>query len=164
MQVERVAKLYSEILSELGEDCTREGLIDTPVRCAKAMIQLVAEKPKTPSVKLFNCDADQTVVVSGIKFSSLCEHHILPFTMNARIEYVTNGKMLGLSKFARICKFCAHGLNTQEEITKKIFDMISSLTESNEVCVSIVGRHSCMNSRGVCSNARTKTILKTNKG
>ncbi|KZZ45893.1 MAG: GTP cyclohydrolase I FolE [Saccharospirillaceae bacterium] len=144
---------YRQILSELGEDVNREGLLDTPKRAAKAMQYLTSgyttSLEEVVNGAVFTSDNDEMVVVEGIEFYSMCEHHMLPFLGKAHIGYLPNGKVLGLSKFARIVDVFARRFQIQENMTKQIADAVTEVTGCRGVGVIIEAKHMCMMMRGV---------------
>ncbi len=144
---------YSQILSILGEDVKREGLTDTPARAAKAMQFLTDGYEKTledvTNGAIFEADTDEMVIVQDIEYYSLCEHHVLPFIGRCHIAYLPNGKVLGLSKFARIVDMFARRLQIQEGLTKQIADAVQEVTGASGVGVILEGKHMCMMMRGV---------------
>lgn len=144
---------YREIITGLGEDPEREGLIDTPKRAAKAMQFLTSgyqtSLDEVINGAIFSSDNDEMVVVQGIEFYSLCEHHMLPFIGRCHIGYIPNGKVLGLSKFARIIDLYARRLQIQENMTKQIADTIQEVTDCKGVGVIVEAQHMCMMMRGV---------------
>ncbi|WP_430462096.1 GTP cyclohydrolase I FolE [Thalassolituus sp. LLYu03] len=158
--------LYQKVLSELGEDVNREGLLDTPKRAAKAMKFLTSGyETKLEDVinnAVFTSDNDEMVVVQGIEFYSLCEHHVLPFIGRCHIGYLPNGKVLGLSKFARIVDLFARRLQIQENLTKQIAAAVEEVTGCRGVGVIVEAQHMCMMMRGVQkqnSMMRTSVML-----
>ncbi|WP_299080055.1 GTP cyclohydrolase I FolE [uncultured Paraglaciecola sp.] len=150
---DKLASHYTDILSILGEDVSRDGLIDTPKRAAKAMQFLTDgyEKDLNDVVNgaVFEADTDEMVIVQDIEFYSLCEHHILPFIGRCHISYLPKGKVLGLSKFARIVDMYARRLQIQEGLTKQIADAVQQVTGASGVGVVMEGKHMCMMMRGV---------------
>lgn len=144
---------YSQILSILGEDVTRDGLVDTPKRAAKAMQFLTdGYNQKLEDIvnnAVFESDTDEMVVVQDIEFYSLCEHHVLPFIGRCHVAYLPTGKVLGLSKFARIVDMYARRLQIQEGLTKQIAEAIQEVTGAQGVGVIMEGKHMCMMMRGV---------------
>ena len=144
---------FREILKGVGEDPEREGLLDTPKRAAKALQYLCNgyEKSLEEVVNgaLFSSDNDEIVVVRDIELYSLCEHHMLPFTGKAHVAYLPTGKVLGLSKVARIVDMYARRLQIQENLTRQIAEAIQEVTRAAGVAVVIEARHMCMMMRGV---------------
>ncbi|GGX64386.1 GTP cyclohydrolase I FolE [Saccharospirillum salsuginis] len=144
---------YRHILSDLGEQPERDGLADTPERAAKAMQFLTggySEDLETiVNGAIFESDTDEMVVVQNIEFYSLCEHHMLPFFGQAHIAYIPDGKVLGLSKFARITDMYARRLQIQEKLTKEIANAVADVTGATGVGVVLEARHMCMMMRGV---------------
>jgi GTP cyclohydrolase I len=150
---DKLASHYTDILSILGEDVSRNGLADTPKRAAKSMQFLTDGYQKdldgVVNGAIFEADTDEMVIVQDIEFYSLCEHHILPFIGRCHIAYLPNGKVLGLSKFARIVDMYARRLQIQEGLTKQIADAVQKVTGANGVGVIMEGKHMCMMMRGV---------------
>ncbi len=149
----QIAQHYNDIIQLLGEDVTRDGLLDTPQRAAKAMQALTSgyEKSVEEVVNgaIFEADTDEMVVVQGIEFYSLCEHHLLPFIGTCNIAYLPENKVLGLSKFARIVDMFARRLQIQEGLTKQIAEAIQDVTGAKGVGVIMEAKHMCMMMRGV---------------
>ncbi|GGO65469.1 GTP cyclohydrolase I FolE [Bowmanella pacifica] len=144
---------YQQIITLLGEDVSREGLVDTPKRAAKAMQFLTDGYHKTldevVNGAIFESNTDEMVVVQDIEFYSLCEHHMLPFIGRCHIAYLPEGKVLGLSKFARIVDMFARRLQIQEGLTKQIAEAVQEVTGAKGVGVIMEGKHMCMMMRGV---------------
>jgi len=154
-------KQYEEILRAVGEDPTRDGLADTPTRAAKAMKYLTQGYDQTLEEVLngavFDSDSDEMVIVRNIELYSLCEHHILPFIGKAHVAYLPNGKVIGLSKVARIVDMYARRLQIQEALTTQIADAIMEVTGSAGVAVVLEAKHMCMMMRGVGKQNSTMT-------
>jgi GTP cyclohydrolase I len=144
---------FREILNAVGENLTRDGLLDTPARAAKAMTFLTEGYTKSLDEvingALFDSDANEMVVVSDIELYSLCEHHMLPFIGRAHVAYIPNGKVLGLSKVARIVDLYARRFQIQEQLTSQIADTVMEVTKAHGVGVIIEAKHMCMMMRGV---------------
>lgn len=148
-----LSQQYREILVGLGENPEREGLLDTPKRAAKAMQYLChgyqQSLDEVVNGALFESDNDEMVIVKDIELYSLCEHHLLPFIGKAHVAYIPTGKVLGLSKVARIVDMYARRLQIQENLTKQIADAIQRVTNAAGVAVVIEAKHMCMMMRGV---------------
>lgn len=144
---------YRRIITLLGEDKNREGLIKTPERVSKAMLTLTRGYTMDPRAVLlsakFKEDYRQMVIVKDIDFFSLCEHHILPFYGKAHVAYIPDGYITGLSKIARVVDIFAHRLQVQERMTTQIKDCIQDTLNPLGVMVVIEARHLCMQMRGV---------------
>ena len=144
---------YTAILSAVGEDVSREGLIDTPKRAAKAMRYLCRGYEQTleevTNNALFTSDSNEMVVVKNIELYSLCEHHMLPFTGKAHLASIPNGNVLRLSKIARIVDMYGRRLQIQEALTRQIAEAVESVTGALGVAVVIEAQHMCMMMRGV---------------
>ena len=145
--------VIARLLEELGEDTTREGLVDTPRRVADSLRHLTEGYDLDPAEivgdALFNEDYDDMVVVRGVNFFSLCEHHLLPFFGRVHVAYLPKGKVVGLSKVPRIVDAFAHRLQLQERLTRQIAEALHEVLEPNGVAVVIEARHLCMEMRGV---------------
>ncbi|WP_200821494.1 GTP cyclohydrolase I FolE [Bryocella elongata] len=146
-------EIYAELLSRLGEDPTRDGLLRTPERVEKSMAFLT--RGYTQSIEevlheaLFDVDYDEMVVVKDIEFYSLCEHHMLPFFGRAHVAYLPQGKVVGLSKIPRIVDVFARRLQVQERMTQQIAEAIEDAVHPQGVGVVLEGQHLCMMMRGV---------------
>jgi len=145
----RVLELGRELLIALGEDPDREGLRDTPRRWADWWREFLEYDPGTTETCFDSISTDQMVAVSGIRVWSLCEHHLIPFWCDVAIGYITQGKVLGLSKFARIAHQFAHRLQLQEQLGQQIADEVSRITGTDDIAVVLKGEHLCMTSRGI---------------
>ncbi|PHQ81379.1 MAG: GTP cyclohydrolase I FolE [Coxiella sp. (in: Bacteria)] len=157
---------YSKILTDLGEDVTREGLVKTPLRAAKAMQDLThgykSNLDEIINGAIFTSDADQMILINDIEFYSLCEHHLLPFYGKCHIAYIPDKKVLGISKFARIVDHFSRRLQIQEGLTNQIAESIYASTGAKGVGVIIEAQHFCMMMRGVekqHSNMKTSVML-----
>ncbi len=152
-KTETLTPLYRQILTELGEDVEREGLLKTPERVAKAMQFLTYGYKIDPKDVLksaiFEEDYKQMVIVKDIDFYSLCEHHILPFFGKAHVAYIPNKKITGLSKIARVVEILSRRLQIQERLTTQIKDCIQETLDPLGVMVVIEAQHMCMQMRGV---------------
>ncbi len=146
-------KAYASIISAVGEDLTRPGLADTPKRAAKAFQYLCKgyqdDLDTLVNNAIFPSDNDEMVIVKDIELYSLCEHHLLPFIGKCHVAYLPDGKVLGLSKFARIVDMYARRLQIQENLTKQIADAVLQVTGAKGVAVTIEAKHMCMMMRGV---------------
>lgn len=152
-KVEKIASLYSEVISELGEDVNREGLLKTPERVAKAMQYLThgydLEPEKILKSAMFKEDHDHMVIVKDIEIYSMCEHHMLPFMGKAHIAYIPNGYIVGLSKIPRVVDAFSRRLQVQERLTDQIKDCIQKTMNPLGVAVVIEAKHMCMQMRGI---------------
>ena len=144
---------FKQILIGIGEDIHREGLRDTPERAANAFRYLTKGYHESLddiiNGALFESDMNEMVIVKGIEMYSMCEHHLLPFLGKCHIGYLPNGRVLGLSKIARIVDFFARRLQIQERLTTEIAQCIADITEARGVAVVIEAQHMCMMMRGV---------------
>lgn len=161
----RIEKAIKEILIALGDDPDRPGLVDTPKRVAKMYEEVFEGMNYTNAeiadkfCKCFDTDNNDLVVVQDIPIFSYCEHHLaLMYNMTVSIAYIPNGKVLGLSKFARIADMVGKRLQLQERIGSDIAEIVQMATGSNDVLVVVQGEHSCMTARGIKSRgAKTRT-------
>ncbi|WPN31013.1 GTP cyclohydrolase I FolE [Pseudomonas sp. P5_109] len=148
-----LSQSFREILIGLGENPDREGLLDTPMRAAKAMQYLChgyeQSVEEIVNGALFASDNDEMVIVDNIELYSLCEHHMLPFIGKAHVAYIPTGKVLGLSKIARLVDMFARRLQIQENLTRQIADAVQRVTDAAGVAVVIEAQHMCMMMRGV---------------
>lgn len=151
--IDTMEKHFAKIIEAIGEDVTREGLVDTPKRAAKAFKFLNNGYDKTLDEVLngaiFTADTEDMVIVKDIELYSLCEHHLLPFIGKCHVGYLPNGKVLGLSKVARVIDMYARRLQIQEVLTRQIADAIEQATDARGVAVVIEAKHLCMMMRGV---------------
>ena len=151
--LEELASHYHDILKLLGEDPSREGLLKTPMRVAKAMQVLTRGYNQDPhkvlTDALFAEPYNQMVIVKDIDFFSMCEHHMLPFYGKAHVAYIPKGYITGLSKIARVVDIFSHRLQVQERMTEQIMECIDQTLHPMGVMVVIEARHMCMQMRGV---------------
>ena len=153
MQIEHIQAHYAGIIEGLGENLEREGLIKTPERAAKAMAYLCRgynqDLHSVVNNAVFSSENDDMVIVKDIELYSLCEHHVLPFIGRAHVAYLPRGKVIGLSKIARIVDMYARRLQIQENLTKQIADSLMQTIQPSGVGVIIEAQHLCMMMRGV---------------
>ncbi len=173
MDEARIEAAVREILVAVGEDPNRDGLLDTPARVARSFGELLSGYQMDPADYLdrqFEVDHDEMVIVRDIPFSSLCEHHMLPFIGRAHVAYVpgADGKVCGLSKLARVVDGYAKRLQVQERLTVEVADAMMSRLEARGVLVTIEAEHLCMTMRGVqkpgamTTTSAVRGLLKTN--
>jgi GTP cyclohydrolase IA len=150
---DRLTELYRELLIELGEDPEREGLLKTPERAAKALRHFTRGYTQNADAVLneavFQEEYDDMVIVRNIEMYSLCEHHLVPFFGHVDVGYIPDGKILGLSKVARLVEMFSRRLQVQERLTHEIAHAIQDAIAPRGVAVVIEARHLCMMSRGV---------------
>jgi GTP cyclohydrolase IA len=167
----RIERAVREILTAVGEDPDREGLRETPARVARMYAELFSglhDDPRIHLRKFFTEKYDEMVLVRDISFNSMCEHHMLPFTGVAHIGYVPNGKVVGLSKLARVVESVSHRPQVQERMTEEIANLLISELDVKGVAVVIEATHSCMTIRGVrkpgsiCVTSAMKGIFRSN--
>lgn len=160
--------LYSELIASTGEDLSRPGLVDTPIRAAKAFSYLTQGYAQTleevANKAVFPSSNREMVLVQNIEFYSLCEHHMLPFHGVAHVGYLPDGQVLGLSKFARIIDMYARRLQIQENLTEQVAQAIMDITGCRGAAVIMDAAHMCMMMRGVSkqhSTTRSTAMLGT---
>lgn len=167
----RIERAVREILIAVGEDPDREGLRETPARVARMYAELFRGLHADPSKhlrKFFTEKYDEMVLVKDIAFNSMCEHHLLPFVGRAHIGYVPNGKVVGLSKLARVVEDIAKRPQVQERMTQQIADLLLEQLNVKGVAVVIEATHTCMTVRGirkpgsVCVTSAMKGIFRSN--
>jgi len=151
--IDSLSESYRNAITAIGENPEREGLLDTPKRAAKALEFLTSgyrqDLETLVNDAVFESENDEMVVVRDIELYSMCEHHMLPFTGRCHIGYLPNGKVLGLSKFARITDMYARRLQIQENLTREIALAVQDVTGARGVAVVVEARHFCMMMRGV---------------
>ena len=155
----------------MGEDPDREGLLETPSRVARMYAELFAglhEDPRTHLQKFFTEQYDEVVLVRDISFNSMCEHHMLPFMGVAHVGYMPNGRVIGLSKIARVVEIVARRPQVQERMTETIANLLMEELEAKGVAVVIEATHTCMTIRGIrkpgslCVTSAMKGIFRAN--
>ncbi len=154
----RIAAAVREILLAVGEDPERDGLKRTPHRVAKAYTELFAglqEDPREHLKTVFDADYDEVVLLRDIPFASVCEHHLLPFTGKAHVAYLPKGRVVGLSKLARLVEGYARRPQIQEQLTVQICDALMQALEPKGAAVVVEAVHSCMTIRGVKKTGAT---------
>lgn len=152
VDLKRIERAVREILTAVGEDPDREGLLDTPGRVARMYAEVfrgLHEDPREHLKRVFTQKYDEIVLVKDITFSSMCEHHMLPMYGKAHLAYAPNGKVVGLSKLARLVNSVAARPQLQEQITEQIADCLSEVLQPKGVAVVVEASHSCMTIRGV---------------
>ncbi|MET8981654.1 GTP cyclohydrolase I FolE [Streptomyces sp. NPDC004539] len=159
----QVAALYRELLRALGEDPDREGLKETPARAARWWAEFLGHDPgRTDTLFVHEQaggDGEEVVIVSGITVSSVCEHHLLPMTLDVTAAYCPAGQVLGLSKLARIAQAHGHRLQLQERIVNGIAEDLSKATGVPDIAVAATGTHLCMSMRGVRATGAVTTSV-----
>jgi len=159
-------EIYAELLRRFDKDPTRDGLLRTPERLEKAMTFLTQGYDQDPAAvlkdALFDVEYNEMVIVRDVEFYSLCEHHMLPFFGRAHIAYIPNGKVVGLSKLARLVEIFSRRLQVQERLTKQVADALTDVLKPQGVGVVIEAQHLCMMMRGVeKQNSSTVTSAMT---
>ncbi len=151
--LEHIQSLTRSLLAEIGEDATREGLLRTPLRVAKAWEYFSRGYRQNLDDIINNAifyeDCSEMVIVRDIEFFSMCEHHLLPFMGKAHVGYLPNKKVIGLSKIPRIIDMYSRRLQVQERLTHQIAETLQSVLDPHGVAVILEGRHMCMQMRGV---------------
>ena len=155
---------FAKIIQSTGEDLNRPGLLDTPARAAKAFAYLTSgydmDLDEVINNALFPSDSEEMVMVKDIELYSLCEHHMLPFIGKCHVAYIPSGKVLGLSKVARVVDMFSRRLQIQETLAQQIASTIQQVTKAQGVGVIIEAKHMCMMMRGVQKqNASMKTSV-----
>ncbi len=167
----RIERAVREILIAVGENPDREGLVETPQRVARMYAEVFSGMRKDPSrhlERVFTEDYDEIVLVRDIEFHSMCEHHLLPFSGRAHVGYLPNGKVVGLSKLARVVDEVARKPQVQERMTETIADMVEKKLCARGVAVMIEATHSCMTMRGIrkpgatCTTSSMRGVFRDN--
>mgnify|MGYP001064554219 FL=1 len=162
-KIDLIADHIEEIIRLLGEDCSREGLLKTPVRSAKALYYLTsgyrADIDAVVHQALFDHDGSRIVMVKDIEFYSMCEHHILPFFGKISIAYIPDGRIIGLSKVARLVNVFARRLQVQERLTAQVCREVGRIVGAKGVMVVCNAHHLCMKMRGVEKQESTTTTM-----
>ena len=168
---ERIEAAVREILTAVGEDPDREGLLETPARVARMYAEMFSglnDDPRRHLGKAFTEKYDELVLVRDIAFNSMCEHHLLPFMGHAHIGYIPDGQVLGLSKLARVVESVSHRPQVQERMTEQIADLLEHDLGAKGVAVVLEASHTCMTIRGVrkpgslCVTSAIKGIFRDN--
>ena len=168
----RIERAVREILEAVGEDPDREGLLETPARVARMYAEMFSglhEDPRQHLRKVFTEKYDEIVLVRDIRFQSMCEHHLLPFLGKAHIAYVPKGKVLGLSKLARLVESVSRRPQVQERMTETIATLMVEELAPKGVAVVLEAEHSCMSIRGVrkpgsrCVTSAMKGLFRENQ-
>lgn len=164
--ISEIAGHYAEILRLLGEDTSREGLVKTPLRAARAMAYLTRGYRQDPDAiingAIFTHEGSRMVIVRDIEFYSLCEHHILPFYGRVSVGYIPDGKTIGLSKLARLVDYYARRLQVQERMTAQICRLVMDKLGAKGAIVVCDGEHLCMKMRGVEKQDSSTTTVDYN--
>lgn len=163
---EKIQKAVTMILEAIGENPKREGLRETPQRVARMYAELTSgynDSAKTHLSKVFTAENAEVVLEKDITFHSLCEHHMLPFFGKVHIAYIPNGKVVGLSKLARVVETFARRLQIQEQMTNQIADAINDELSPKGVFVIIEAEHTCMTMRGI-KKIGSKTVTVATRG
>jgi len=152
IDLKRISNAIREILIAVGEDPGREGLVNTPIRVARMYADLLGGLHEDPSEHLktfFSEKYDELVVLRDIAFNSMCEHHLMPFEGVAHVAYLPNGKVVGISKLARVIDTFAHRPQVQERMTNQVADILMKSLSAKGVAVVLEATHTCMTCRGV---------------
>ena len=161
--VEKIAAHFEEIIKLLGEDTSREGLLKTPIRAAKALYKSTkgyrADAIEIAKQAIFEHAGSKMIIVKDIEFYSFCEHHILPFFGRVSIGYIPNGKMIGLSKLARIVNVFAQRLQVQERLTAEVCQAVAKSLDAKGVIVACNAQHLYMKMRGVEKQDSSTTTI-----
>ena len=162
----KIEQAITLLLEGIGEDVTREGLVDTPNRVARMYEELLSGMNQDPGEHLartFSCDNSDVVIEKDITFYSTCEHHLMPFYGKAHIAYIPNGKVVGISKLARTVEVYARRLQIQEQMTNQIADALMEYLDAKGVLVLVEAEHMCMSARGI-KKPGSKTVTTVTRG
>lgn len=168
---ERIQKAVREILLAVGEDPDREGLQETPARVARMYAEMFSGLKRDPRIhlqKVFTEKYDEVVLIRDIDFCSMCEHHLLPFLGKAHVGYLPDGKVVGLSKLARVVEEMARRPQVQERMTEDIADLVEAELGARGVAVVLEASHSCMTVRGIrkpgslCTTSAMRGVFRDN--
>lgn len=171
VDLQRLERAVREILSAVGEDPDREGLRETPGRVARMYAELfrgLHDEPREHLRKFFTEKYDEVVLVRDISFHSMCEHHLLPFMGTTHIGYIPNGRVIGLSKLARVVECVSRRPQVQERMTEEIANLLVSELDAKGVAVVVEATHTCMTIRGVrkpgslCVTSAMKGLFRSN--
>lgn len=171
VDLDRIASAVREILIAVGEDPDRDGLRETPARVARMYAELfrgLNQDPRTHLRKCFTEKYDEIVLVKDIDFESVCEHHLMPFMGKAHIAYLPKGRIVGLSKLARVVEVMAHRPQVQERMTQEIADLLMDELDAKGVAVVLEATHTCMTVRGIhkpnsiCTTSAMRGVFRTN--
>jgi GTP cyclohydrolase I len=161
-RLEKMERVFGELLDAVGEDREREGLLKTPGRAARSFEFLTQgyrqSVEEVVNDAIFHSDASEIVMVKDIELYSMCEHHLLPFIGRAHVAYIPNGKVIGLSKVARIVDVFARRLQIQEQLTTQVADALMDALQPTGVAVVVEAKHLCMMMRGV---EKQNSVMKT---
>ncbi len=152
MNQEKIEELIKSLITEIGEDPNREGLVGTPARVAKSYEKLFGGYKDDPKrlIKVFDNEGyDEMIIAKDVDFYSTCEHHMLPFFGKAYIGYIPDDKIIGLSKLPRLVEIFSRRMQNQERLTKQIADTLNDMLKPRGVGVVMVAKHLCMKARGV---------------
>lgn len=168
----RIERAVREILLAVGEDPDRDGLLETPARVARMYAELFGglhQDPREHVQKFFQEPYDEVVLVRDISFNSMCEHHLLPFSGTAHIGYIPRGKVIGLSKLARVVEVVSRRPQVQERMTQEIAQLLEEELDAKGVAVVLEASHSCMTIRGIrkpgslCVTSALKGLFRENQ-
>lgn len=160
MNEEKIKKAVYDLLVAMGEDPTREGLVDTPRRVADMYKELLSQDKINYTT--FESSYDDIIIVKDIEFSSMCEHHLLPFYGVVHVAYIPNKKIIGLSKIARVVEKYAKRLQVQERMTEEILNDLKKNLDTEDIVVYVEAKHMCMVARGVKKEMSNTITVKLN--